>query len=152
MDHSTEELPIVGEPEEEPGPPVEHNGQPVTVGRDTASDSLSRALDPRRAIVLLALLGLTDGDIATAVGATDRSVRRWRAGDENRNSLRYWKQIDDLRAVVALLQEEGTLPDENIVHWLRARNRRLRDRRPLDLLADGHFDAVRDAALVLIEG
>lgn len=107
---------------------------------------LRAAINPRRAVGLLSQTGLSDGDIAAAVGATDRSVRRWRAGDESVNPTRYWRGIDDLRAIVIFLREDGTLDDEGIGHWLRARNRELDDQRPLEVLRLGGFDRVRDAA------
>lgn len=113
-------------------------------------DDLQQTLDPRRAVTLLAELGMTDSDIATAVGATDRTVRRWRSADGT-SVRRYWRQIDDLRALVGLMRDEGTLPDANIVYWLRARNRHLADQRPLDRLREGGFEDVRAAALALLQ-
>jgi hypothetical protein len=111
-----------------------------------AAAELRRTFNPRRVIPLLGKLGFTDRDIAEAVGASDRTVRRWRAGEDPAGSVRYWKAIDDLRAVVVLLDEEGTLSGDGIVHWARARNRDLDDRRPLEVLAEGGFDRVRRAA------
>jgi hypothetical protein len=114
------------------------------------SFQLLRTVNPRQAVPLLAQAGLSDRDIATAVGATERSVRRWRTGTDRSEATRYWRQIDDLRAIVALLYEEGTLDHEGIVHWLRARNRLLADQRPLETLCEDGFEQVRDAALAFL--
>jgi hypothetical protein len=117
-------------------------------GSRVGVQDLRRALDPNAAVALFSAVGLSDADIALAVGATERSVRRWRAGDQATSPTRYRKQIDDLRAILVVLDETGTLSIDGAVHWLRARNRDLGDNRPLDVLRVGDFEAVRAAALV----
>lgn len=115
------------------------------------SSSLARAINPSLAVQLLSRLGLSDADIATAVGATDRSVRRWRHASDSTPPTRHRREIDDLRATVLILRESGTLDDEGIIDWLRARNRSLDDARPLEALAQGAFHRVRAAALAFVE-
>jgi len=120
----------------------------------TVAELLRRSAlsDPASTVRLLVEIGLSDEDIATAVGVTERSVRRWRAGEGERAPLlRKWRAVDDLRTIVLILAEDGSLPLEGIVYWLRARNRRLDDRRPLDVLCLGEFENVRDAVLSLID-
>jgi hypothetical protein len=108
--------------------------------------------DPATVVAVLSELGLADLDIATAVGVTERSVRRWRAGDSERAPLlRRWRRVDDLRAAVLILAEDGSLTLDGIVYWLRARNRHLDHQRPLDVLCRGGFELVREAALRLID-
>lgn len=117
---------------------------------EIGTQDLHRVLSPHRAIAALSARGLSDIDIATAVGATDRSVRRWRSGADPASPTRYRNQIDDLRMSFAVLLEGGTLGNEGAVHWLRARNRDLDDGRPLDALRAGQFDRVRAAALAFL--
>jgi hypothetical protein len=106
--------------------------------------------DPGRVVELLRSLGLTHGDIAVGVGATERTVRRWRADSggaaERTRLVNKWRELDDLRHIVVMLDDDGTLTPQGIVYWLRARNRALDDRRPLEALGDGDFEAVRRAA------
>lgn len=112
---------------------------------------LRRTLDPRSAISVLSARGLSDADIASATGATERSVRRWRSGAESGSPSRHRGQIDDLRTIFAVLREGGTLGDEGAAHWLRARNRNLDDSRPLDVLRANGFEQVRAAALAFLD-
>jgi hypothetical protein len=96
----------------------------------------------------LGVVGLTDADIAMGVGATERTVRRWRAkGPEGARPLNKWSELDDLRTVVVILIDDASLSTDGIIFWLRARNRALGYRRPLEVLAAGGFEDARDAAL-----
>jgi hypothetical protein len=125
--------------------------------RDDGSDVVQRLAtavtsDPATVVALLSELGLADLDIATAVGVTERSVRRWRAGDAERAPLlRRWRQVDDLRTIVLILAEDESLTLDGIVYWLRARNRLLDHQRPLDVVCRGGFEEVRRAALRLVD-
>ena len=111
--------------------------------------ALIKTVNPSRVLRLLSDIGLTDGEVATAVSADPRSVRRWRAGGD-RGPRRYRDRIDDLRAVIVIFADDQSLGDQGIVHWLRARNRLLADERPLEALGRGHFKRVRDAALAFV--
>lgn len=93
--------------------------------------------------------GLTVRELAYATGAEERSVRRWTSPDVAVQQ-RYEQRIDDLRALAVLLVH--SLPGEQTGRWLRARNRLLKGARPLDLLADGRFEAVYDAAAAFVDG
>jgi hypothetical protein len=94
---------------------------------------------------------LTQREIAHMTGADERSVRRWLAShDSIKIQRRYIRVIDDLRDLLGIL--ESTLPDEQFARWLRARNRYLRGARPLDLIAEGHYERVREAGEAYADG
>jgi transcriptional regulator with XRE-family HTH domain len=92
--------------------------------------------------------GLTQSAIAKATGTSARSVRNWEATSAIR--ARNDDRLRDLREIVLILSE--TLTDRGVGQWLRARNRLLNGRRPIDVLAGGNVKAVRDAARAYIEG
>jgi hypothetical protein len=116
--------------------------------RLAAAAALRTAQDPARIVEYLGVVGLTDADVATGVGATERTVRRWRAkGPEGARPSNKWSELDDLRTVVVILIDDASLSTDGIIFWLRARNRALSFRRPLEVLGAGGFDDARDAAL-----
>jgi transcriptional regulator with XRE-family HTH domain len=92
--------------------------------------------------------GLTQAAIAKATGASARSVRNWEATSAIR--ARTDERLRDLRGIVLILGE--TLTARGVGQWLRARNRLLNGRRPIDVLAEGKIKAVRDAANAYVEG
>jgi transcriptional regulator with XRE-family HTH domain len=92
---------------------------------------------------------LTAGELADGTGASPRTVRRWVNG-QTEPQARYQRQLDNLDAVVRVL--EDTLTAKGIRQWLRARNRYLDGQRPLDLLREGRFDRVYEAANAFREG
>ncbi|MEK7866418.1 MAG: hypothetical protein AAB434_07015 [Planctomycetota bacterium] len=55
-----------------------------------------------------------------------------------------------LRDIVQILLR--TLTPEGARQWLRARNRVLKGRRPIDVFAKGDVEAVREAAISCAEG
>ncbi len=61
--------------------------------------------------------------------------RAWRRGIIN---------LTDVRTIIELLSDSYT--DEGIDIWLRARNRNLNMRRPIDLIVEGQIDTVIDEA------
>jgi transcriptional regulator with XRE-family HTH domain len=93
---------------------------------------------------------LTEADIADGTGASTRTVRRWIAAEPEAGEPHYTRQIDDLHAIVQELEE--SLTPKGIRQWLRARNRYLDGERPIDLLREGEFRRVREAALAFRDG
>jgi transcriptional regulator with XRE-family HTH domain len=87
-------------------------------------------------------MGLTEGDLATATGATDRTVRRWLAGTTPQH--RHDEHLDDLKAIVEELSD--SLTAKGVRQWLHGRNRLLDGDRPIDRLHKGDFEAVYKAA------
>jgi hypothetical protein len=96
-------------------------------------------------------VGLTETDLADATGASTRTVRRWtNSGEDLQRDPNYAQQIDDLHAVVVELRD--SLTAKGIRQWLRSRNRYLKGARPIDLLREGRFDAVYEAAIAFRDG
>lgn len=112
------------------------------------SQTLERAIEAEEIIAVLRTYGFTQGDIATAVGVTDRAVRDWqhdkplRRGNEER--------LQALRQIVLLLDD--SLSRRGVGQWFRAHNRLLGGRRPLDVLAENDYEAVRQAAAAFADG
>ena len=95
-------------------------------------------------------IGMTEVDLADGTGASTRTVRRWIAAQATQPQARHARQIDDLKTIVDEL--EDSLTPKGIRQWLRARNRYLDGARPIDLLRQGQFDRVNDAARAFSEG
>jgi transcriptional regulator with XRE-family HTH domain len=112
------------------------------------AQTLERAIEADEIIAALRTYSFTQADIATAVGVTDRAVRDWlhekplRRGNEER--------LQALRQIVLLLDD--SLSRRGVGQWFRAHNRSLGGRRPLDVLAEDDFDAVRQAAAAFADG
>jgi hypothetical protein len=110
--------------------------------------SLERAVEAADVVSALRQFGLTQAAIALATSASARSVRNWQRTSAIRP--RAEDRLRDLRDIALLLQE--TLTRRGVGQWLRARNRLLGGRRPLELLAAGETRAVREAAAAYVDG
>jgi hypothetical protein len=110
--------------------------------------SLERAVEAADVVHALRQFGLTQAAIALATSASARSVRNWQRTSAIRP--RAEDRLRDLRDIALLLQE--TLTRRGVGQWLRARNRLLGGRRPLELLAAGETRAVREAAAAYVDG
>jgi hypothetical protein len=135
--------------------------RPAAPQRPTATDAVQRRTDRltqwRKRFLgahrlderlrLLVAFGLTDHDIAKVVtDVTPRSIRRWRTEGPPRTRIaERWEPIDDLCAVVGYFLADGTYDEEGIVAWLRSRQEQLGNERPLDVMSDCGFGAVRGA-------
>lgn len=82
---------------------------------------------------------VTQGELATAVGANERTVQNWSSG-RTRPRGKTVDRVLDFVHLVSELREVYT--DEGIQIWLRSRNRDLQHRRPIELLAEGRVDEV----------
>jgi DNA-binding transcriptional regulator YiaG len=109
--------------------------------------TLNRAVEARDIVRSLREFGLTQEAIARATGASSRSVRNWEQTSAIRP--RAAEKLHDLREIVLVLVE--TLTPRGVGQWFRARNRMLKGR-PLDLLAEGRFEQVRQAAAAYVDG
>jgi hypothetical protein len=109
---------------------------------------LERAVETADVVHALRQFGLTQAAIALATSASARSVRNWQRTSAIRP--RAEDRLRDLRDIALLLQE--TLTRRGVGQWLRARNRLLGGRRPLELLAAGETRAVREAAAAYVDG
>ena len=83
--------------------------------------------------------GLTQADLARAVGASVRTVQNWASGTSAPAGVRM-KRLLDLQFLVNELREAYT--EEGVQIWLHSRNRNLGSERPLDLLFAGNRDEV----------
>jgi hypothetical protein len=110
--------------------------------------SLDRAVEVGDVVRRLRDYGLTQSAIAKATGATVRSVRNWQVTSAIRP--RNDDRLRDLREIVLILKE--TLTEKGVGQWLRARNRTLKRRRPIELLEKGDVESVRNAAKAYVEG
>ena len=109
---------------------------------------LRRAVAADQIVRALSRLGLTQRQIASAAGATDRSVRNWAATGAIRPA--YDERIRELSEISLILSETAT--PRGVTQWLNARNRLLDGKRPVDLIAQGEADRVRAAAESLVAG
>lgn len=110
--------------------------------------SLEHAVEVRDVARELRQHGLTQAAIALATGAAERSVRNW----ERTSAIRPRSEmrLRELQEIVLLLKE--TLSPRGVGQWLRARNRVLGGRRPIDMIAAGKVEGVRAAAKAYVEG
>jgi hypothetical protein len=97
---------------------------------------------------LTGFLQISDAQLAQIVGASPRTVQRWRDSvtfpqHESR------KRLDDLVALVHRLDESFKTP-EGAVLWLRADSGYFGGLKPIDALLRGRIDAV-DAALEALD-
>ncbi len=87
--------------------------------------------------------GITQAEVAKAVGASTRAVQNWVSGanpPRGKNAAR----LLDLHTIIDVLRDSYT--PEGIQIWLRSRNRNLDLQRPIDLLLSGEATAVLEEA------
>lgn len=87
--------------------------------------------------------GITQAEVAKAVGASARTVQNWASG-ANPPRGKNAERLLDLHTIVDVLRDSYT--PEGIQIWLRSRNRNLDLQRPIDLLLSGDATAVLDEA------
>lgn len=83
--------------------------------------------------------GLTNAELADAVGIGSRQLQNWAAGSGQPGSARL-RRLLDLKYVLDLVEE--VYGQDGATMWLHARNRALEGRRPLDLITDNRADEV----------
>jgi hypothetical protein len=110
--------------------------------------ALRRAVAANDIVRALERVGFTQKQIASATGATDRSVRNWATTGAIRPS--YDERIRELSDISLILSETAT--PRGVTQWLNARNRALDGQRPVDLIAQGKSDLVRAAAESFVAG
>jgi hypothetical protein len=125
---------------------------PVTAAASRKPARLNELSPPADTIRFLReKVRLTQKEIGRMLASDERTVRRWTADpDGAAPQARFAQRIDDLRDLVELLYD--TLPGEQTGRWLRARNRLLHGARPIDLLAEGNYLPVREAARAYVDG
>jgi transcriptional regulator with XRE-family HTH domain len=108
---------------------------------------LERAVEAPEIVKALRSYGVTQNDVASVAGVTDRAVRGW-ARSEIRPQR--YDRLADLRDLVILLSD--SLTPRGVGQWLHARNRLLGGSRPIEALHDDRLDEVRHAAQAFIDG
>jgi transcriptional regulator with XRE-family HTH domain len=93
--------------------------------------------------------GVTQAELASAVGAAPRTVYNWASGHNAPRGL-VAQRLLDIHAVVDLLSDAYTA--EGIDIWLHSRNRNLEMQRPIDLLKEGEVDQVLEQARWVVGG
>lgn len=93
--------------------------------------------DTRRALTL--------AEIGEIVGAGERSIQKWAAGDARPEGAKRDRLLE-LQYVIEELSD--VYKPEGVEIWLHSRQRALGDRRPLDVLKAGEFHTV----LRLVQG
>lgn len=91
---------------------------------------------------------ITQNELASAVGASVRTVQNWTRGGSPRGATAH--RLLDVQHLVNELREVYT--DEGIQIWLRSRNRNLGGRRPIELLAEDQIGAVLDEVERVVGG
>lgn len=91
----------------------------------------------------------TQSELAAAVGAADRTVQNWASGQTRPRGDTANRVLDVLHLVRELRE---VYSDEGIQIWLKSRNRNLRHRRPLDLLAEDRIEEVLDEVQRVVGG
>jgi len=108
---------------------------------------LERAIEAPEIVRALRTYGVTQNDVASVAGVTDRAVRGWVTSDIRPDR---YDRLADLRDLVILLSD--SLSARGVGQWLHARNRLLGGSRPLEVLHEGRLDEVRRAAQAFIDG
>ena len=111
--------------------------------RPTGPSSGAGAVTYMRVVNEVTNAGISQSELAQAVGSATRTVQNWATG-HNTPRGEAVKRLLDVRMVVQLLSDSYT--DEGIDIWLHSRNRNLEMRRPIDLLTEGQIDRVLDEA------
>lgn len=110
--------------------------------RDRGNVSYMRIVDDVTSSVI------TQTELASALGASVRTVQNWMQGGSPRGATAH--RLLDVQHLVNELREVYT--DEGIQIWLRSRNRNLGGRRPIEMLAEDQIDAVLDEVERVVGG
>lgn len=94
-------------------------------------------------------LGISDHELAAIVGATPRSVARWR-DDAALPQRAARRRIGDLVGLCERLL--STFEADDVQGWLRGENRALGGLRPIEAVRAGRLDRVHDALEVIDSG
>jgi DNA-binding transcriptional regulator YiaG len=122
---------------------MSHSRTSTNRGRVTKRAENSASVTYMRVVEKVTSSGITQAELAKAVGTGPRSVQNWASGN-NTPRGRSAEKLLDVHAIVDILSDSYT--PEGIDIWFHSRNRNLDMRRPIDLLTEGDFDRVLDEA------
>ena len=109
--------------------------------------TLQRAVEAPEIVRALKSYGVTQLDIGSVAGVSDRAVRAWA---QSAARPAHYDKLANLRDLVLLLSE--SLTAQGVGQWLHSHNRLLAGDRPIDILAAGRVQDVRHAAQAFIDG
>ncbi len=115
----------------------------AATARPTSANGTSGSPTYERIVQTVTGAGISQADLAQAVGSSLRTVQNWAAGDASPRGQKV-RQLLDLSYLVDYLKDVYT--DEGIEIWLHSRNRNLDGNRPIDLITTGHLDKVLEEA------
>ncbi|HEY3736409.1 MAG TPA: hypothetical protein VGL26_03125 [Jatrophihabitans sp.] len=111
------------------------------------SDVLERAVEAPEIVQALRAYGVTQAEVGSVAGVTDRAVRGWAHSMVRPDR---YDRLAQLRDLVVLLSD--SLSARGVGQWLHARNRMLGGQRPIDVLAEGRFADAQAAAQAFVDG
>ncbi len=109
--------------------------------------TLDRAVEASEIVAALKPFGITQNDVAAVTRVSDRAVRSWKTSGIRPDR---YDRLAEFRDLVILLSD--SLTARGVGQWLHAKNRLLKGNRPVDLLSEGRFGEVRDAATAFVDG
>lgn len=121
-----------------------------------SEERLARLLDPEPCDVesLRVWFHMTQGEIATALGRSTRTIARWKAAggpaEPTRASAELAQSVRKLGRLKFLLDD--LMPHELALRWLHNPNRGFRGEAPIDMLMSGRTDEVIAALEALADG
>jgi hypothetical protein len=111
------------------------------------SQVLERAVEAPEIVRALRSYGVTQVDVGSVTGVSDRAVRAWATSTVRPER---YDRLAELRDLVMLLSD--SLSGRGVGQWLHARNRLLNGERPIEVVAAGRFDDARRAAQAFVDG
>lgn len=127
----------------------------MSTKHELTDERLARMLesDPWDVEDLRAWFRMTQGEVASVLGRSPRTIARWKAlGDAvpTRASAELSRSVRKLGRVRYLLDD--LMPHELALRWLQAPNPGFRGEAPVDLMMSGHIDDVIAALEALADG
>lgn len=101
---------------------------------------------------------LTSAEIAIATGSSLRTVEerrkklKGRRKDRDTPNAKFDQSIDCIYSIASMLDKRYSIEPANARAWLIGRSAYLEEQRPADLLREGEFDLVREAAIAYATG
>ena len=111
------------------------------------SQVLDRAVEAPEIVRALRPYGVTQAEVGAVAGVSDRAVRGWAHSAVRPDR---YDRLAELRDLVLVLSD--SLTPRGVGQWLHARNRLLDGERPMEMLAAGRVEEVRQAAEAFVEG
>lgn len=108
--------------------------------------------------LLIRQFKLTSAEIVIATGASLRTVEerrkklKGRRKDRDTPNAKFDQSVDCIYSIASMLDKRYSIEPANVRAWLIGRSAYLEEQRPADLLREGEFDLVREAAIAYATG